>query len=662
MRWRRPGFTVPLLEAAVIITACLPATAWPQFPTRSTASAPSAVQPIPFAAVVGQIRRPGVYELAPNTRLTELISRAGGLPASASGNIRIVRNGRSGIHTFLDPKTPKSKIMVRPGDVVVADAFHSRSSWRGSTTVSQRRSESIPVHIGIVNLVNRPVVLPVWGQYSTVGGVLNMLGQPPGLADRLRLESAAHTLARRRKHSVAKRHVQLVSGDVLVLDQLSVHSDQIPVTLPQTYRLARQATTAPNPGSAPTLRSQSERGTGQHTGPVADRRVPVPLIQPGPHPAARIASNPTSGPSTEPGQPLKPAPLGRPLATPTPASDPGAPSVANPHALAPHTADDSGIEAKPSQPAIGTVTDAAPSPQTTKTTNQGTTIGSAETNPVAQTTATSVRRPADPTPGTRSATSTPSDSRLTTTQWVFYAVIYSAVVAMLAAGLLLWQIARTNTSRRSSTKPQTEEPEIDPLEALVQNQLNIYEESLAFPAHLTFHGRPCREPRYRIDARHEFAGPHVGSSDFVAQHAGRRADQDTQAPETAPSEPDGSATADADGTQTGDTRNAGPETAAATQDAQTVAPQPTSATATKSSVPSQTPSESHASGMTGSGSKAIPRPNALRHFIKAAQDSRQEQEADDNAPTRDRNERARHGLEQESLLDRALNRVHGAQT
>ncbi len=107
-------------------------------PLGSTSARAQAVgvQPIPAVtatrsvrkpiAVMGQVTRPGVYEVPSATpQLVDVIWQAGGLTTNASGNIHIVRNGRADQQTFYSPCL---KYTLLPGDLVVVDARRGRGN------------------------------------------------------------------------------------------------------------------------------------------------------------------------------------------------------------------------------------------------------------------------------------------------------------------------------------------------------------------------------------------------------------------------------------------------------------------------------------------------------------------------------------------------------
>src|SRR5688572_26776041 len=72
-----------------------------------------------YFGIMGQVARPGVYELpAPEPQLLELIRQAGGLTQQATNQLRIVRQGHAGLGAAYDPSL---NYRLAPGDIVVAD-------------------------------------------------------------------------------------------------------------------------------------------------------------------------------------------------------------------------------------------------------------------------------------------------------------------------------------------------------------------------------------------------------------------------------------------------------------------------------------------------------------------------------------------------------------
>src|SRR5262245_24763921 len=74
----------------------------------------------PVLAIMGEVARPGAYELSiSRPQLLDLVNPAGGATPEASGNVRIIRGGRPGWQAWLTPAAP---FPLRPNDLVIVDS------------------------------------------------------------------------------------------------------------------------------------------------------------------------------------------------------------------------------------------------------------------------------------------------------------------------------------------------------------------------------------------------------------------------------------------------------------------------------------------------------------------------------------------------------------
>src|SRR5437899_3224096 len=104
---------------------------------RASVSTPAPGQ---FLAIMGQVARPGVYELsATQTQLVEFVRMAGDLTAAASGSVRIVHHGRGGQQAFLRPEL---KYELVPGDLVIVDRKQTSENRRPTKSAHQGAIES----------------------------------------------------------------------------------------------------------------------------------------------------------------------------------------------------------------------------------------------------------------------------------------------------------------------------------------------------------------------------------------------------------------------------------------------------------------------------------------------------------------------------------------
>ena len=147
-----------------------------------------------FFAIMGEVVQPGVYELNSSTPfLSNLVRISGGLTKSATGHLRIVRQGRPGQQTFF---TPSLNIKLLPGDVIVADSkktgqsSHKVVRFTESKAGGSRRSKSEFIQLGLVNLLKRPVIVKLRREYASLPQVVKFLGQPQETTKNIRVVSS----------------------------------------------------------------------------------------------------------------------------------------------------------------------------------------------------------------------------------------------------------------------------------------------------------------------------------------------------------------------------------------------------------------------------------------------------------------------------------------
>src|SRR5579863_9284801 len=140
----------------------------------------------PYVAIMGQIGRPGVFELAgPMPQLADFLTLAGGISPNASGSIRLIRGGR-GSQFFLSPKL---SLQLIPDDLIIVESKQFvagrqngntslANGWqRKASTMSTAPAPAI-VQIGLVNLISRPVILDIPNEQASLAQVLSLLHQP----------------------------------------------------------------------------------------------------------------------------------------------------------------------------------------------------------------------------------------------------------------------------------------------------------------------------------------------------------------------------------------------------------------------------------------------------------------------------------------------------
>lgn len=252
--------------------------------------------------VMGQIAHPGVYQFSTAAvTLNELVRQAGGLATTASGNIRIIRNGRPVLEAFY---SADNTLDLLPGDLVIADARHGRRAplEAGSGTRDARSA----IQVAFVNLIDRPVVLKIDAQSATLAGIVRNLRQSQTILSSVRVISrmpVANATSPRRYHE------PLPSETVLVFDPTLIEPDILPelgtvhVVAPEPARAHQNSSQHYPPGEA----AQADNTARQNQVP------PTSGIQTG-----RPADSSTQTSSVPSDLPSLPTPLSvRPVTTTT---------------------------------------------------------------------------------------------------------------------------------------------------------------------------------------------------------------------------------------------------------------------------------------------------------------------------------------------------------
>jgi SLBB domain len=150
---------------------------------------PAAVRLACFG-VLGEVARPGVYRLPVSCTLGELVAQAGGVTNKANGNARAFHGVRLAQQFFI--ATSESQILC-PGDLIVVECDSTAKSAPSPLARKevQRLQESTrlgsDVQIGLLNLIDRPVVIKVPAEQASLSHAVETLGQPADLIDRIRV-------------------------------------------------------------------------------------------------------------------------------------------------------------------------------------------------------------------------------------------------------------------------------------------------------------------------------------------------------------------------------------------------------------------------------------------------------------------------------------------
>ncbi len=192
----------------------------------------------PYVGLLGQMARPGVYEItAGSASLSELIERIGGLSKGASGQLRIIRNGRPGMTMSY---SPSQRFDLFAGDLVIADtqAVSSTDSSQGNTGQVTSRGQAVPtastgaVQIGLLNLIDRPVVLKLRSEHASVAAILSLMRQDSALASQVKVVLPGNY----RFQAAPKTDAPLPSEAVLIFPPNAVATDRL-LPLPEPIKL-----------------------------------------------------------------------------------------------------------------------------------------------------------------------------------------------------------------------------------------------------------------------------------------------------------------------------------------------------------------------------------------------------------------------------------------
>lgn len=423
-----------------------------------------------YVALMGQISRPGVYECPLPADLTDLLKRTGGLTSEATGNLRLVRQGRSGQQMFFSPGL---QFQLLPGDVLVAEGKPNMSGMAGTVSGLQNRGvganssrRSGSVQLGLVQLLDWPVVVEVSADRATVRDVWSLLNQPPSSTATisvLKPGAGQQNVAVNQSPSIA-----LTSGTVLVLDRRSIVAATLPA-LPQPARLPEEVNAAlkpaviPEPVSAPVVEQPPTASNvvtpPEHSPPVT---MPMPEVQ---------SSVPVTSETLSPAIPERVADVPPPRA---PAS-----------AIAMHELPPAPTSASPTHSSV------------------------LASNPLAVPEAVDVppSRAKFESIALRSQTKSPAEvSRGTPTSSA--AIILLGVVGAFLVTLRVLQHYERRNLTQTESRPRAGEQPLRVLDALIENSLPVVEEPIILPRSVHLYGRTLDTGRHRLDTPQAIQPPH----------------------------------------------------------------------------------------------------------------------------------------------------------
>ena len=482
----------------------------------------------PFAGLLGQVARPGVYEIErKGTVLADLLQSIGGLAKDASGQFRIIRNGRPGQMTSY---SGAAQFELMPGDLIVADARPSQLGQR-ATAAKQASGES--VQIGFVNLIDRPVVLKLKSEHGSVLEILSIMRQDQALAAQIKIIAPSS----QRGQAQPGPESTLASETVLIFPPNSVKTERLAM-LPEPYMLKREADapSQPRDSKQPSDAAQpyAPRGNVSPDVTQAPRSRPsvgawsesTPLPQ---------SSRPISRPSVSEPQESAEAPLPSAEVNATPKRIGGVRGTPR------RTVNDHDQATRdPQMPLVPPAEGSTPSPRD---------VMSADETPDNAPAPPSLLK--DHGPGRHVSAAKhddADDAQLTAADvddaeavadkassgWSIWPPILTAGIGLLALiGFCVSLRRRTQAATSSSpTSPMTKTTATQPvqsvvrapqptqrrdlLDAIIDNQLPLTEERVPFASPMQFHGRPQPPKNIRMDQRHPLPKPHAPATIVAA--------------------------------------------------------------------------------------------------------------------------------------------------
>lgn len=194
-----------------------------------------------FVAIMGEVGRPGVFELTnPLPELADLVRLAEGKTAAASGSVRIMRGGRM-TQLFLSSKLHYALL---PNDLIVVESkqFSTARNFADSGTAAgpprnpdglTRTSEPTIVQLGLVGLIGRPVILDVTPGQAQLNQVLSLLRQASSGSGSVTLYKPGAGMQEVSLDEASQ--MPLSSGTVVIFNPSTINAGALP-RLPNTVK------------------------------------------------------------------------------------------------------------------------------------------------------------------------------------------------------------------------------------------------------------------------------------------------------------------------------------------------------------------------------------------------------------------------------------------
>jgi len=177
-----------------------------QAPTQGPAS----------VGVLGQVAHPGTYQFPAAPTLQQVIQAADGLAPTASPMIRIVRGDRVAQRVSI---TTGGQEKLQAGDLIVVDAQATRDPAQAA---GNRAAQPEGVQLGLIGVVDRPLVVKVHASRAHPETIIEMLGQTGVSMRIIPPPNLTHTPG-----------PLLPDGSVLVFDPRRIQVGELPEDLPK---------------------------------------------------------------------------------------------------------------------------------------------------------------------------------------------------------------------------------------------------------------------------------------------------------------------------------------------------------------------------------------------------------------------------------------------
>ncbi len=244
---------------AFLASLCVPPAVLADSGSQATATANAAATPdsrspssLAYYGILGEVARPGVYQLSTGCTLGQLVIGAGGLTGNANGNARVFRGARLAEQFFV---AASESAVLSPGDLIVVGAQASRLAEPNGARAGRAPAQ---VQIGLLNLISRPVALTLPRELASPARIVEFLGQSRELADDLRVVGPSRAEVRA-SFSANFADDRLASGAVLIFPSHRVRVASLP-TLPDPIPLPAQPQFVAAPSTPAATATATTRG------------------------------------------------------------------------------------------------------------------------------------------------------------------------------------------------------------------------------------------------------------------------------------------------------------------------------------------------------------------------------------------------------------------